>query len=234
VHVPVEPIVSEELWRECNAILDQQRASYKKPSKTTRYLFAGFAHCICGKKMYVPAKSPKYTCPKCYNKIPIVSLDTIFHEQLKDFFFSPEEVASFLQQADEQIREKETLRAVLEGEQRALQKDMEKLYDLFLSDQIPQLQGEVDFLKIQHLTRDEIISEAQDLYTRWPDLPFEDKRRIVETITDSIVVGDDSIEVNLNYCPPPHTTPESRHKKAMNPQGFMAEISWNRAGKSAC
>ena len=58
-----------------------------------------------------------------------------------------------------------------------------------LDDQIPTLQGELDFLKIQHLSQEEVISEATDLYTRWPALEHEEKRRIVENITQRITIG---------------------------------------------
>ena len=36
--------------------------------------------------------------------------------------------------------------------------------------QIPELQGELDFLKIQYLSQDEIIHEAKDLYSGWNNL----------------------------------------------------------------
>jgi hypothetical protein len=45
-----------------------------------------------------------------------------------------------------------------------------------LDEEIPRLQGEIDFLKIQHLSKEQLVSEAEDLYTRWDDLSPEDKR----------------------------------------------------------
>ncbi|MFI0377255.1 MAG: recombinase family protein [Candidatus Thiodiazotropha sp.] len=225
VFTEVEPIVSEELWERCNAILEDQRKKHRRPARKAVQLFAGLTYCGCGHKMYVPSNTPKYVCYKCRNKIPIVDLEGIFHEQLKSFFFSPDEIAQYLNQADAVIQEKAKLLAVLDTEQHTLQKDMDKLYELYLAgeipkegfgrkyrpleerfkqldEEIPELQGEVDFLKIQYLSSDEVVTEARDLYTRWPYLPKEEKRKIVETITESIVIDSDEITINLNYLPP--------------------------------
>lgn len=225
VFTEVEPIVSEELWERCNAILEDQRKKHRRPARKAVQLFAGLTYCGCGHKMYVPSNTPKYVCYKCRNKIPIVDLEGIFHEQLKSFFFSPDEIAQYLNQADAVIQEKKRLLEVLDTEQHTLQRDMDKLYELYLAgeipkegfgrkyrpleerfkqldDEIPELQGEVDFLKIQYLSSDEIVTEAKDLYTRWPGLPKEEKRKIVETITESIVIDSDEITINLNYLPP--------------------------------
>ncbi len=49
---------------------------------------------------------------------------------------------------------------------------------------------------------------AQGLYTRWPGLPFEERRRVVETIVKRIVVGSGEVEINLFYAPP---APVRRH-----------------------
>ncbi|HYI09395.1 MAG TPA: hypothetical protein VEK57_10025, partial [Thermoanaerobaculia bacterium] len=65
----------------------------------------------------------------------------------------------------------------------------------------PRLQGEIDFLKINYLSSSEIVSEAQGLYSRWPSLPFEEKRRVIENITEKIVVGDGDISLELCYLP---------------------------------
>lgn len=39
-----------------------------------------------------------------------------------------------------------------------------------LEDQIPKLQAELDFMRIQNLSRDELIAGAQSLFDRWSDL----------------------------------------------------------------
>jgi hypothetical protein len=67
--------------------------------------------------------------------------------------------------------------------------------------QIPEIQGEIDFLKIQYLSSDQIFSEAKDLYSRWPELTREEKRRIIENITEKITIGNDDVTINLTYLP---------------------------------
>jgi site-specific DNA recombinase len=220
----VNPIVSEELWARCNAILDERRDNRKRPARKPVHLFAGIAHCACGSKMYVPSNSPKYICYKCRNKIPITDLDGVFHEQLKGFVFSPTEIADHLKQADTTIRDKEELLQTLEKEQRETKQVMDKVFQAYIKDEIsveafgreyrplearlkqlddelPRLQGEVDFLKIQYLSSDEILAEARDLYTRWPSLAPEEKRHIVENVVERITIGKDDVTIDLCYLP---------------------------------
>src|SRR4030042_894098 len=205
VYNRVEPIISEELWNQCNAILDEQERNNKKPTRKTVQLFTGFVFCHCGYKMYVPSNSPKYICYKCRNKIGTTDLEDIFHHQLKTFFFSPTEIINYLNQADHVIKEKENLLKSLNDERRKTEKEMEKTYRAYINDeipmeglgrhykpleerlkqidgQIPEIQGEIDFLKIQYLSSDQIFNEAKDLYSRWPELTPEEKRKIVENI----------------------------------------------------
>lgn len=82
----VEPIVSEDLWIECNHFLDGQRGRLKR-TKPAVYLFSGLTYCACGAKMYVPSNSPKYTCGKCRRKMPQDDLEAVFHEQIKNSLF---------------------------------------------------------------------------------------------------------------------------------------------------
>jgi len=221
----VEAIVSEELWESCNLVLDTQRAKGKRPTKTVVQLFAGLTHCHCGTTMYVPSNSPKYVCSKCRNKMPVGDLEAVFHEQLKHFFFSSDEIAHHLEEANATIKAKVELLHTLEGERAKLTKETDKLYDLYqsgmidkvgfgakyhplaerqrqLEEELPSIQAEIDVLKIAHLSHEEIITEARDLYSRFPTLPFAEKRRIVETITESIVIADGEVEINLYYAPP--------------------------------
>ena len=126
---------------------------------------------------------------------------------------------------------------------------MEKVYQLYLADkldkdgfgrryqplsdrqrtieeELPKLQAELDVLRINHLSRDEVIAKARDLYTRWPNLGAEEKRQIVETITDRIVIGKDEVSINLLYLPAIGDAGD----KATKPHGFIAATSWKRAG----
>lgn len=224
VLINVKPIIPEDLWDQCNFLLEERRKKGERPARKATHLFTGFAFCVCGQKMYVPSNSPKYVCYACRNKIPVDDLEGIFHEQLKEFFFSPEEVARYLAQGDQVVNEKTELVRVLETERDAAKAEMEKTYRLYIADQltpegfgsrnrpldlrvkqideaVPRLQGEIDYLKIQYLSSSEIVSEAQNLYSRWPELSFEEKRKIIENIVERIIVGKDEISINLSYLP---------------------------------
>jgi hypothetical protein len=105
---------------------------------------------------------------------------------------------------------------------------MRKIYDLYMADkitkdgfgegyrplevrlaeirnEIPTLRGELDYLKIQQLSSGEIVAEARTLYDRWEDLSEEEKRAIVEAITERIEIGEDEAGITLYYKPDPGT-----------------------------
>jgi site-specific DNA recombinase len=224
IMLPVEPIISEELWNSCNSILQEQERTNKKPTRKPRHLFTGLVFCSCGQKMYVPSNSPKYSCSKCKNKIGTTDLEEIFHEQLKEFVFSPDEITQYFKEADQTIAEKEKLLKTLSDELETLEKETDGFLRLYMdknlssdefgkrngplserkgqiNDQIPELQGEIDFLKIQFLSSDQILADAKDLYTRWPELTPDDKRTIADTITEKISIGENDIQINLQYLP---------------------------------
>jgi site-specific DNA recombinase len=225
VLLPVEPIVSSELWDQCNYILDEQRERLKRPARKPTHLFTGFVFCEqCGQKMYVPSNTPKYVCRSCRNKIGVTDMEEIFHSQLQGFLSAPAEILGYLNEADRIIHEKEALLAALSDEHRRLTQEADKVYRAFIDDdidsktfgsrhkpieerlsqieaQLPDLQGEIDFLKIQYLSQDQVINEARDLSSHWPEFLPDEKRRIVESITDRIVVGKDDIAIQLAYLP---------------------------------
>jgi site-specific DNA recombinase len=174
--------------------------------------------------MYVAANSPKYFCRKCCNKIPIVDLENIVREELKAFFGQPERIASHLQEADRNLVEKS---ALLEAHLREIQKvrdEMTRTHRLYIQEQItaqgfgdfykpaeqrlnqlmaelPKLEAEVDFLKINKLSADDVIHEAHSLHERWPKMPVADKRKIVEAIIEKIVIGDGKIDITFSHRP---------------------------------
>ena len=83
IFVPCPAIISEELWEECNALLQARKASHKPVAKRAVYVFAGYVYCACGEKMYVRSNTPKYVCMACRTKIPMVDLDQVFQGQLE-------------------------------------------------------------------------------------------------------------------------------------------------------
>lgn len=222
--VEVEPIITEELWRKVNEILQEQHRPQKRPAKRPVHLFAGLAVCACGGKMYVPSNMPKYVCSKCRNKIPIIDLEGIFYDELKAYFVAPERIAKLLQEATNNTTEKESVLVEHQKKIQKVQEDIRRTHELYLQgqiaverfgefnkpfeEQLQQLQGEaaklqadVDFAKVKDLSAEEIVQEAENLYSRWPQLAVEDKRKIVESITEKIVIGKEGIDITLAYMP---------------------------------
>src|SRR5215471_14012402 len=208
----VEPIISEEIWDQCNQILLDRTKNGKRLAKKPVHFFTGVTFCVCGNKMYVPSNTPKYVCYKCRNKIPIVDLEGVFQEELLK---------------------------TLEKEQQKLKSEMDKMMRLYLDDKItpdgfgaqyrpleerskqledelPKLQGELDFLKIKFISSDEVLTEAKDLYSHWPSMEPDAKRKIVENITDRITIGKDDVTIDLCYLP---SSSEMMVEKSRNLKG---------------
>lgn len=217
-------VIPEDLWNECNRILVEQENKRRKPGPKPVHLLSGLMNCTCGKKMYVFHTSNVYNCKSCKNRIPVVDIDEIYHEQLKSFLLTDQDIKSYLSQTDSVIQEKETLLIQQTSEAEKIKKEMNELVSMRLSgeiskesfpkhykpledrlnqieNQLPELLAEVDFLKIQALSSDTILRDAKDLYERWPQMPFEEKRTIIEVITDSITVGKEDIAIKLAYIP---------------------------------
>lgn len=72
-----------------------------------------------------------------------------------------------------------------------------------LDDQIPAIQAEIDVMRIAYLSQESALEESRDLHNRWPTLPKEEKRRIVEAIVERITIGDGEVDIILYYTPPP-------------------------------
>jgi len=224
VLTPVEAIVSEELWNQCNTLHAERKAKKQPLGPKPVHLFAGLLHCGCGQKMYVFSRSPKYVCPKCRNKIPMEDIEAIFRDELQNFFVSKEKVKAHLASANEHLTD---MKARLVAHTKQLEKvraEMRKTYQLYQTDQIspdgfgklyrpledqdralaaelPKLQGQVDALEIHQLAADDVVAEASTLHTRWPTFNQEEKRRIIESITEKIVVKGDEIDITLSYLP---------------------------------
>jgi site-specific DNA recombinase len=222
--VECEPIVSDELWNQANQIIEEQLKSWKKPGKSPVHLFSGLAFCSCGNKMYVSANTPKYFCRKCCNKIPIADLEDITRQELKVFFGQPARIAEHLKNAGNNLAEKSASLQAHEREIQRVRDEMTRTHRLYIEEQItaqgfgefykpaearlnqlqselPKLEAEVDFLKVNKLSAADVLHEANSLYERWPTLPPTDKRKIVEALIEKIVIGKGEIDITLSYLP---------------------------------
>ena len=221
----VEAIVTGELWERCNAHLDARYMKReRRPAKMPAHIFSGFVSCHCGAKMYVPMRTPKYTCQKCRNSIGCQDLEEIFMEEVKGYLVKPENVQAYLSKAGDALTEKQTLLDKRRKEAEKLAQDTERMLRLYLdgnigaedfkkfnqplSDQrgqmdeeLVRLQSEIDVLKIDNLSSEQMVTEALDLHARWPEMSLEEKRRVAELMVRTIVVGDGEIEFNLVQLP---------------------------------
>ncbi len=223
MYVQSPAIIDEELWNECNRIMDEQKEKLHKPGPRSVYLLGGFVHCSCGTKMYV-YHGGTYKCKACKIGIPANDIDEIYHSQLKTFLLTDTDLTTYEKNQDKDIKEKEQLLGVLTEEAVKNRKRMSDLVNMRLNGemtkenfilhhkpleermqqldaQLPELQASVDFIKIQYLSSETVLQGAKDLYHQWPLIPFEEKRSIVEIITDKITVGKEDINIKLAYLP---------------------------------
>ncbi|MCB1130133.1 MAG: recombinase family protein [Verrucomicrobiae bacterium] len=230
VMVPVEPIVSEELWNECNRILEDGRQAHglhKRKGRAPKYLFAGLLFCgACGNgvKMYLQTGTSKYRCYKCTNKIPMDDLEALFIEQVSDFLLDESRIAEFLSQAGEQLVRRRELIQALRKEQRDSEKKMETLVDLFqagsigrdevkrqsqpieerneaIQTELSQLEFEIATLEAEQVSPQEVVRDGAKLVNQWFKLSFEKKRELVENLLSRVVVDRSDVEFDLKYLP---------------------------------
>ncbi len=221
---PCPPIVSAEVWNECNRILDDQLAKRKHPGRKAVHLLSGYIYCECGKKMYVyhEGQNQNYACKTCKNRISVADIDEIFHELLKSFLVTDEGISTFLQQANQTIEKQEAYLMHLQSRVTETKKKMGDLVNMRLSEEltrdgfiehykpleddlarineeIPKLVEEIDYLKSQTMSSGIMMNNAKNLHESWPTLPFLEKRRNVEIVTERITIGKGDIAFKLKY-----------------------------------
>jgi site-specific DNA recombinase len=249
----VEPIVPEDVWERCVCILDAQKMPERKPAKKAVHLFTGYAFCACGGPMRVRYRSVKYDCETCHNKIPTDDLEAVYREQLTGFLVSETDVAAHREAANDAMREKAQLIGRAESELKRNGSDEDELFRLYhegafptadfgrrhrplserraqLENELPRLQAELDVLRISTLSQEAALEDARDLANRWPGMAAEERRQIVEAITDRIVVGSEDVEINLLHLSSPSTPSTTSGRMATKSQGFIAATNCTRAG----
>lgn len=175
-------------------------------------------------RVYVPSNSPKWTCYKCRNKIPVVDLDGLFRDELKAFMVAPEKVEGFLRTAKGGLSGKQELVASLRKERDHVKHEADQCFVLFgqgsitsaqfkdkfqpldarkheIDREIPRIQGEIDALTAEELSCEHVMSQGTAFYDRWPTLTEEQKRGIVELFLKGIEIGKDDVAIQLVSLP---------------------------------
>jgi site-specific DNA recombinase len=66
---------------------------------------------------------------------------------------------------------------------------------------IPRVEAELAVLKVDEFSSEQIMAEARDYHSRWPKMNRDERRKIIELLVKTIVVGDGEITLNLCYLP---------------------------------
>ena len=217
-------IVPASLWDECNRILLEQTRRKATTGRKAVHLLSGFVTCKCGKKMYVFHRDLNFACRPCSRKIAVSDIDDIYIDHLKEYLLTEVDQTAYLEKTEGQIAERERrLKAAAEeaedlrrkaaemvkmrvGGEMSRESFMEHhkpLEDRLkqLSDHIPELEADISFMRVQADSSETVLHEAKMLYERWPLMTYEERRDIVERITEAVLIDDEDITIKLAYEP---------------------------------
>jgi len=232
VFVSVPRLISDELWKQCQKILNDMNQGQSKVRRRGVHLFTGKVTCHCGERMYMRSLSPKYICYSCKNKIEPDILEEVFAEQLNLFLFSDIEIQKRLNQDKQMIEDKKELLNALQVKQQKIKERISRVFELYYDNklskdafedehsplynqykqgeaEIIQIQAEIDMLSFNALSSDQVLYDAQNLSRQWNTLSREDKKSIIEIVVKNIIVGTDEIEIEVAYLPTLPSTPSS-------------------------
>ena len=156
--------------------------------------------------------------------LAISDLEELVRRELKLFFGQAERIAGHLQTADRNLAEKSDLLATHHREIQKVRETMHQTHQLYLDRQIsgegfrdlyapaeerlkqlnaelPKLEAEVDFLRVNKLSAKDVLHESATLHERWPNIPAQDRRKIVEALIEKVVIGDGEIDITYSCLP---------------------------------
>jgi len=228
----VEAIVSEQVWDSVNHIIQKQLKAYVQPLNTKVHLFTSYAYCNCGGKMVTRSNTQNYLCTKkCGNKIHKEDLEEVFKSELQAYTVSQENIDQYFNQIESIVEDKQKELATLEKKKKKVNTTITSLIELHaqgqietsafrdyhekpyqqlnqIKESIESLNTEISGFSSQENVTQFILKEAQDLYQKWDDLTHQQKRNIIEIITENIIIAEQEITINLyKLLPDQEATP---------------------------
>ncbi len=89
---------------------------------------------------------------------------------------------------------------------------------------IPRLEAELDILKVNTLSAEEVSRNAKNLAGHWADKSQEEKLEMVELITERITVGEGELEIAFLYSPSGKDAAEKERKgRDSNPRNLAVQ-----------
>jgi site-specific DNA recombinase len=250
----VEPIVSEELWDQVNDLIKSQKRRHKQVLNTKVHLFTGFVFCECGSPMYTRYNSENYVCHKsCGNLIRKDDLEEIFRSELHSYTVSEKNIDHYFKRLKVILKDREKQLGKLKTEKERLNKHIENILLLHTEGKIPteafhsyhqkpyeqlqqvsvsieEIEQEIQVNSVTKKSTNEVLELAKDLFEKWTTLSHEQKREVIETITDKIIVGKDEIDITLFKILPdrqPHPFFENKTNGQHTTNGMMWISKWS-------
>ena len=224
---PCPAIVSEELWQEVNDILDAQDLKRKPVLNRKVHIFTNYIFCHCGGRMNVRSRLTHYKCVNkdCTNKIRRDDLEEAFKSRLNSFLRDKKELATYFQHSEKALKNKEIKFELLQNELKEVKEQLQNLLKLHLDGQIPtasfkeyhdpplkkskrlekqilQIEEELITESLNQKSSSFIIENSKEIYGKWDSYDRDTKRNIIETVLETIVIGEDTISFNLKRLNP--------------------------------
>jgi len=215
-------VVTEELWKQVNDLMDEQDKVRKPILNRKVHIFTNYIFCHCGERMNVRSRLTHYKCvnPDCVNKIRRDDMEEAFKSRLTQFLSNKKELETYFKQSEKGLKNKEQELILLKKKSVEIKSQLQNLIELHSKGQIPtdafgeyhkepyeqSLQLEENIINLENeilsasLHKDStsfIIKESKNIYTKWDSYPRDKKREIIETVVDSIIIGTDTIDINL-------------------------------------
>lgn len=208
-------------------------------------LVCGGADCK-NNKMYVGKydgmKTPRYRCRTCKSKINEDVVMQELRKGLEQIVIHPKQLETTARSDEAAIKDKEkqvqALRASLAGIERKIGNAFDLMSDEIISkadfagrynslkqqkqeieDEMPRLEGEIDYMKMQQIGKRQLLDSATRLSTIWDTISPPDKGKLIREIVSEIVVGEDSLHFELFYLPELMPGPSSLGKGNRNFMG---------------
>jgi len=180
--------------------------------------------------MNVRSRLTHYKCTnkECTNKIPREDLEEAFKSRLNEFLSNKRELERYFKQSEKNLKDKEYELELAKKKLIEIKDKLRKLIDLHVQGQIPteafssyhkepyeqslQLETLISKLEQEVLNQSAkkkstafIINNSKDLYSKWNEYDRDKKREIIEEVIESVIIGTDTIDFNLNKLTPQKT-----------------------------